>query len=325
MTRMPGRSWRGMALGLVGGATYGIAARLVFDEKTPAFFAPVFVAMSVAFLFLVPVALGVVTVYLAAPARGPWRWVVWVFLPWGTCLLCLAAAAALALEGAICIAMAAPIFLAFSSVGGVAAGLLLREEASAPGSIVACVALLPFVVAPLEHRLPSTTQTHVVETRTLIHATPEAVWKNVVRVPAITPAELPSSMFERIGIPRPLEATLDRDGVGALRTARFEGDLTFEETVTDWEPDRTLAFSIAVDRATLSPRLLDHHVAVGGEYFDVLTGRFVLEPAGDGQVLLRLVSVHRLSTRFNGYAALWTDRIMADLQSRICAVICTCP
>jgi hypothetical protein len=155
----------------------------------------------------------------------------------------------------------------------------------------------------------------------VIHASPDTVWRNIARVPAIGREELPPSFFEAIGVPRPLEATLDRDGVGAVRTARFVGGITFRETITAWDPGRDLGFDIAVDEGTLSPRLLDRHVTVGGEYFDVTHGAFHLEARGDGTTLLRLTSLHRLSTRVNAYAGFWTDRVMADLQRRICEVM----
>ena len=314
------RAAYGPLIGLLAGGAYGITARLVFDQPGPTLFGKAFAAMSVAFLFLVPLALGALTVHFAAP-QGPWRWVTWLLLPWASCLLFLAAIAGLALEGLICIVMAAPIFLFLASLGGLVVGLLQRESDSARSGItVTALALLPFLASPLEQRTATPVERRRVETTVRIHASPEVVWRNVVRVPVIGHDELPSSAFDMLGIPLPVEATLDHDGNGALRTARFESGLVFKETVTEWKAGRTLGFDIAVDRDTLSPRLLDRHVAVGGEYFDVLHGQFALEPAGDG-VVLRLVSVHRLSTRLNAYAGLWTDAVMADLQRRICDVI----
>ena len=320
---MAGRGARagyGPLIGLVAGGAYGLTARLVFDQPGPSLLGKAFAAMSVAFLFLVPLALGALTVHFAAP-EGRWRWLTWLLLPWAACLLFLAAVASLALEGLICIVMAAPIFLFLASFGGLVVGLLQRERDGArSGLTVTALALLPFLTSPLEQRTAAPDERRRVETAVRIHASSEAVWRNVVRVPLIGRDELPWSAFDAMGIPLPVEATLDREGSGALRTARFEGGLVFREIVTEWEAGRILAFDIAVDRNTLSPRLLDRHVAVGGEYFDVLHGWFVLEPTGDG-VVLRLVSVHRLSTRLNAYAGLWTDAIMADLQHRICDVI----
>jgi hypothetical protein len=60
---------------------------------------------------------------------------------------------------------------------------------------------------------------------------------------------------------------------------------------------------------------------VGGPFFDVLRGEYVLEPLPNGGTRLHLSSQHRVSTDFNWYAHLWTDAVMADLQATILHVI----
>src|SRR5207244_4052115 len=148
----------------------------------------------------------------------------WVFLPWLACLLQIAVVVSFAWEGAICIVLATPIYLTMASIGGIAAGAVLkaRDEAARPPVMFATIALLlPFLVAPLENRLGIPVDERVVTNDVVIHADAETVWRNVARVPAIDPEELRFSPFRVIGIPRPIEASLDRDGVGALRTATF--------------------------------------------------------------------------------------------------------
>ena len=62
-------------------------------------------------------------------------------------------------------------------------------------------------------------------------------------------------------------------------------------------------------------------MSVGGEFFDVLDGRYDLEPLDGGRIRLHLSSRHRVSTRFNFYARLWTDFILADTQRHILGVL----
>ena len=152
-----------------------------------------------------------------------------------------------------------------------------------------------------------------------IAATPDAVWRQIREVPAIRPDEIDGSFAYWIGFPRPIEATLEGEGVGSVRHATFEGGVTFVERVTEWEENHTLAFTI--DASAVPSTTFDTHVAVGGPYFDVLTGRYVIEEVAPGRAVLHLTSEQRLSTRFNGYTQLWTDRFMSDIQSTILRVI----
>jgi len=307
-------------LAVLVGLVYGLAARFVFDNQRLEWAKTAFAAMSVAFLFLVPLALGALVVTLAS-ASGPRSIAFWIFGPWLTCLLLMLAALALAWEGWICLVMAAPIFLVISSLGGVLAGLIGDARRRARARATAALAVLPFLVAPLESSLLRPEARREVTTGLEIAAPPEVVWAQVVRVPEIGRDERADGFYQRIGIPRPLEATLDRDGPDGVREARFVGGIRFVERIDEWRPPRALGFSVAVDPASVSPDTLDRHVRVGGEYFDVDHGRFTIEPLGPARVRLVLTSEHRLTTRLNAYAGLWTDAVMRDLQLGICRVI----
>jgi hypothetical protein len=109
--------------------------------------------------------------------------------------------------------------------------------------------------------------------------------------------------------------------VGGVRHASFERGLTFIETVTNWEPEQRLAFTIKADTEHIPPTTLDQHVTIGGRYFDVLDGEYRIERLADGDTLLHLESRQRLSTDFNAYAGLWTDAVMNSLQSSILEVV----
>lgn len=311
---------------MLAGVTYGLVARWAFDHKDgqpPAWLGQAFAALSIAFLFLVPAALGALAIAFGSPRlrSSP---LAWIAAPWLPTLALVVGMGALAWEGLICLVMALPVFLGMSSVGGLCAGLLLALRASrraARGGVAAGFALLPFLFAPVEARLPLPTVERVVTTETVIAASPEQVWSQLVRVPEIQPEEQSNGFFQRIGIPRPRAATLSFDGPGALREASFHGGLRFHETITEWRPARSLAFDIAVVPGSVRSNVLDEHVRVGGRHFDVTFGRFVIEPLGPARVRLRLESRQRLTTRFNAYAGLWTDAMMSDLQVGICRVI----
>jgi hypothetical protein len=152
-----------------------------------------------------------------------------------------------------------------------------------------------------------------------IAAPPGAVWPLVVSVDSITPREQHTALFSTIGFPKPVAATLDRPGVGGVRTATFEHGIVFRETIIAWEPERRIRFTISPD--VIPATTLDPHVAIGGPYFDVLTGTYELHPLADGATQLVLTSEHRVSTAFNPYAVWWADRVMRSIQTNILGVL----
>lgn len=316
-TRTQWDSKRTMLEGIVLGAVYGIFFRLeahfAWGGSNSA------MVMTIAFLFLGPIVIGILTIR-RAEAIGPvsvWKW---IFLPWISVGLMLAAMCVLLLEGAICVLMAAPVALVCASIGGVIAGLWgrLRKPSS---RTLTCIAALPFLLAPAEAHLIAPPSTRTVASEILIHAPAAIVWQKIERVPAISPSELTSTWPQRIGFPRPIEATLSYEGVGGIRHASFERGLMFVETVTAWKPEHRLAFGIRADSAHIPTATLDEHVTIGGRYFDVLDGEYRLETLPSGDTLLHLTSHQRLSTDFNAYAGLWTDAIMQNLQTSILQVI----
>jgi hypothetical protein len=251
----------GASLGLL----YGIATRLVVGHRD---WMPFFGVMSIAFLWVVPMALGFLTV--RQHPRPSWRYR--VFAPWLPMAAMVAFSWLVGWEGAICIAMALPILLVMSTLGGILGGWSLLRGRSA----TIATALLPLLIAPLEQRIPSRDQVHRLETTIPIHASPAEVWAQVVEVPTIRADETRPALFTRLGIPRPLNATLDHHGVGGRRFARFERGVLFIETITHWDVERRLRFTIAAQTDSIPPTTLDEHVAIGGPYFDVLTGEYTL-------------------------------------------------
>jgi hypothetical protein len=307
--------WAGVACGVF----YGLLARIVFGAGV---LKSAFFVMSVAFIFLVPFALGYAAVTLGE-REGPWSWQRRLLAPWLPALLSLTAALALAWEGLICIVLWLPLFMLMSSLGGLAAGLVARWRGARgrEGRLMAAVLILPFLVSPLESQVTADTQQRVVDTAIDIDAPPAMVWRHIIRVPAFQAEEHRVALSHLIGFPRPVEATLSREGVGGVRHATFERGVLFVETITAWEPERELAFSIRADPGTIPPAALDEHVTVGGPYFDVLDGRYRLEPLSTGRVRLHLSSTHRLSTHFNLYSGVWTDFVMRDVQRYILGIL----
>lgn len=306
-------------LGLIFGVAYGLFARLVFGLGIWRDF---FEVMSGAFIFGVPLSLGFIAVWFG-PYRVTRKLGDLVFPPWLSALTCLACALALVWEGIICVIIWLPLVIVLSLVGGLLAGLCLAifKSQRDRNYCVAVVALLPFSIAPLEHLHAVSAEIKTVPTQIKIHASPEIVWQQIRSVPLISDREQYFSISHLMGFPRPLEAKLIGEGVGAVRRATFEGNVLFVETITEWDEPHRLSFSIRADTQNIPPKTFDEHVIIGGKYFDVLNGTYWIEDIGRGDVILHLSSEQRLATRFNFYSHYWTEYLMADLQNYILRII----
>lgn len=304
------------------GVAYGLAVRGLIQIKTTAHWIfPLIWVMSVAFVIVLPFSMGYLSIGVRA-REARVRIVERIFVPWIVVLLALLGCELVAWEGTICIAMIMPIALVFGSFGGLAAGAIVRPSQPYIGTAsMAIVALLPFMIGSMEHRVAPNQNVRTVESDAIIYASPETIWRSIERVPEIHSGELPQSWNRSIGFPRPIEASLNHEGIGGVRHATFAGNVLFVETINEWVPERRLGFDIRADTHSIPPTTLDEHVTVGGPYFDVLHGEYILEPEGDRKTRLRLISQHRVSTDFNWYAGLWTDAVMRDVQSSILYVI----
>jgi hypothetical protein len=141
-------------------------------------------------------------------------------------------------------------------------------------------------------------------------------------VDSIRESERHPALFTGLGFPRPVAATLTGTGVGGVRHATFDRGLVFTETITEWQPERLLSFTIRANTDSIPTTTLDKHVTIGGPFFDVLQGTYQLIPDDDGRATrLVLTSRHRVSTRFNPYAGWWANRIMGSIQRNILAVL----
>jgi hypothetical protein len=308
-----------VAIGL--GLAYALLTRWLFDPGNGFYQLFNSTLLSLSFLVVMPVGLGAITAHFTPSTKSSWWRLVWA--PFLAVLGFLAAALLFHLEGLICVLIMSPLFLLMAWVGATVYARLTTDLPSHRDKtlVVAAFALLPFVIEPIEQYVDNPDDFRRVENTIEINAPAAVVWQHIIRVAPIGAADLGHSMIDDIGFPRPIEATLTREGVGGVRHATFERGVEFIETVDDWQPLKQLSFSIVPNTATIPPTTFDEHVIVGGRFFDVLRGTYELRPASHGRTLLVLHSQQRLSTHLNWYAGLWTSFVMSEIQSRILVVL----
>jgi len=284
---------------LIGGAAYGLAMRVIFGFWPFGVAVPGTGPMLVSFAFLVPCVIGIWSVSrLPAEQRNVGSA---ILVPWAPLFLFLAGTAALAIEGAICIALAIPIFMAMASFGGLIA--LLAFKASKPSTATTSgILVLPLLLALAERGMPLTDSIERSTESVHIAAPPERIWHLINDATGIEPQEMQSGWAWRIGVPYPVSAiTVDEDG-GRVRKLVWQKGVHFDEPILDWDENRYIRWRYRFDADSIPDGALDDHVRVGGAYFDLIDTSYRLEPEGDGTRLTIDVG-YRVSTHFNWYSA----------------------
>jgi hypothetical protein len=183
-----------------------------------------------------------------------------------------------ALEGLVCIVLASPLGFGVALAGGVCGRAIALARRRSAAQTVPALALLPLVFA-LESAVQTTTSFDTVQT-IAVNAPPEAVWQAIVHM---APIEEPPALQFRLGVAYPLSGELLGEGVGATRRGVFSTGTAIER-VTEWIPNRKLAFAVLTDvpaMRELSPYEHVHAPHVVG-YFNSRLTSFELVPRSDG-------------------------------------------
>lgn len=276
--------------------------------------------MLFSFLFLVPFGIGALCIALSGIEKVKSR-AYRIFFPWVPILVFFFLTIAFSIEGWACWIMILPLFLIAASLGGLTAAYFKLRKAKNENIYVSAIAFLPLLIAPLEQSIQKIPGQYKAYTVIDIKAPKEKIWSNVTRVRGIERKEDKGWLTRTLGFPRPIKAELNYEGVGAYRKAIFDKGLIFHETVTEYDHQKKMVFSIKANPYEIPSTTMDEHVVVGGNYFDVLNGTYELEQLDATTCRLHLYSHFKLATTFNFYASIWAGWIMKDIQQNILQVI----
>ena len=287
------------------GAAYGLLMRFIFT-LAPFSWSPAprtsFVnatgPMMASFALLVPAIIGMLSYYYTEPDKKTFgRSLFAGYLP----TLCFVIGTAILLiEGTICIAMALPLFMIMSSVGGALMWLFLRFKQPSITSINSLL-LLPLLVVPIESRVNLPTNNQAITESIIVQASPEKVWQLVNHVENIQAEEMQAGLAYRIGVPLPLDAKVVSEQGARVRKLHWDKNVAFEEPITDWQENRFIKWTYRFTPESFPKGALDEHVVIGGKYFDLIDTSYQLTPIGDN-TRLDIVVHYRISTNFNWYA-----------------------
>ena len=305
-------------IGIILGATYGLGTRVIFGSADA--------IDSMAFIFAVPLALGIIPALLSSEKHLVSTSIVWA-TPCITIAVCFIGMFITELETLICLLLFALPYFAIAMAGAAIARairlrLIARNRARRNTKTLLSVSilLLPFILCSFEKQLTPPTASCSVANDILIDAPPEQVWQNIVAVPAIRREEYTAGFFHALGIPRPLRATVTAWAQGGQRTGYFEGGLQFREHIKTYTPYKTIAFDIHVVPESIPNDLFQQHI-LAGHAFAFTDATYTLTPVDGGKTRLTLTSSYRLTSNINAYAVWWGNLIVQDFQSRLLLVL----
>lgn len=302
--------------GIMGlGALYGVSAYKIFALLFSAPAKGVSGLMLVSFLAGIPFAMGMLISYFVK-RRKLAGWVGSGTLSLLSIVLVVFAAGALLREGTVCIVMALPIFIVLAILGVICTALGSLLGLSNSPKLLSVGLFMPFMLAPLEQRLPATTLHQTVTQSIFIAAPPATIWQHINYPLNIQKAELKDGLVYQIGVPYPMEARTLEGKVGGLRALQWERGVKFAEIITAWEPNHYIAWDYKFTADSFPPGSLDEHIVIGGHYFNVESTAYVLQPEANGTRLTIQVNTS-VSTNFNHYADFWARFLVTDTAKTI--------
>jgi uncharacterized membrane protein YhaH (DUF805 family) len=224
----------------------------------------------------------------------------------------------LAVEGVICLVMAAPIGLILAVMGGLIGYSIQQkhwERLQIGATFSALLLFVPFLMRT-EALRPQQPPLLKVTTQIEINAPPEVVWPFLTSFPTLPP---PTEWPFRVGIAYPIRSTIRGTGLEALRECQFSSG-QFTEPIQVWQVNERLGFSISGEPLVmeeLSPYGHIHTRHVDGGYFQAQDAEFVLTRLPGGRTLLTGTSRYRNRMWPASYWRLWSDAIVHQIHARV--------
>lgn len=255
--------------------------------------------MAEAFIFIVPIVVGMVTVYLAERQHRR-DWFYYAAAPCVATALFVAGTMLIMLEGLICAIVIIPMFAVLGAVGGLVMGAVCRLT-NWPRPMLHSFGALPILLASLGSVLPAPAEIGSIESSVLINAPAAVVWRQLNDIDNIRPDEMAHAWAMRIGVPLPTSGKTRQTPQGLVRESRWGKMVHFDEVIQEWQPERYMRWTYRFAMDSFPRQALDDHVVIGGHYFDLIDTSYTLSPEGSATRLTTRVH-YRISTQFNFYA-----------------------
>lgn len=300
--------YRQPLLGIALGVLYGLLTRLFFDDSIA----------SITYMVIIPSIIGLIPLFFTGKEQKS-AYSSIIFIPWLTMLSFFLLLYILGIEDLLCFfILALPFFILITGVAFIM--ILVRINRENRRNKLLCIAILPFILMPVEEAIYTPSASYEVSSVKIIHADASTIWNNIVEVNTIQETEYTPGILNWLGVPRPVNATVTKKALGGIRTGTFDGGLQFTELISTYEKDKHIAFNITIGQTSKKNRVFEEHV-LKGNYFAFENAAYTLTPLPDGKVKLELSSKYRLTSKVNFYGKLWADAMIEDFQGRLLVVI----
>jgi uncharacterized membrane protein YhaH (DUF805 family) len=223
----------------------------------------------------------------------------------------------IAMEGVICVLMAAPFGVGLAGLGGML-GYTIQKHYWGPKQTPAMLSIVLLLVPGsfgIEHAAALQPPVFTVRTTIEVNAPPEKVWNQVVAFAEIPP---PKELLFRAGIAYPIRAEISGHGVGAVRHCIFSTG-PFAEPIEVWDEPRLLKFGVTANPAPLnelSPYGNVQPPHLHG-YFVSKQGQFLLTALPGGRTRLEGTTWYQHPMWPAAYWHLWSDYIIHRIHLRV--------
>ncbi|MCW5911440.1 MAG: hypothetical protein KIT62_10215 [Cyclobacteriaceae bacterium] len=204
-------------------------------------------------------------------------------------------------EGVICLLIVSPLILCFIITGALLARMLYNRKNNTLNSSIAGLAFLVLIADTFS----SHENIRLVSDTIIVNAPIEKVWPYVVEYKPITLKE--DYWLFQIGMPRPVQSTVDGYEAGAGRKCIFSNGYVFDEKMIVYKPNDELTFDIISQPH--DPEIMGH--------IDILRGQFLLKDNGDGTTTVIGNSWYKLYVFPGWYFNLWSESITRNVHLRV--------
>jgi hypothetical protein len=204
-------------------------------------------------------------------------------------------------EGIICLIIVSPLIFGFMCLGTFIGRKMFEVNNNELNVSIVAVLLLVFITDSItEHHYQNEVSDQIV-----INAPINKVWKNVVAFKRIK-AQNTFWLF-RIGMPSPIESTVEGRYVGAGRKCIFSNGYVFGEKIAVYDSLQNLTFDVI--NQPRDPEIMNH--------IDILRGQFLLKDNGNGTTTLTGNSWYKLYVFPVWYYDIWAQSITRNVHLRV--------